>query len=127
VLLPKSRTLFVAVQLDIGRFPIARADSFDLTDWVSNSHIEVSARAGGRALGVPPVSFGGPLDGECQPFTVPRGRSGLRPIKVKARFRALGGLSAARTTRTVRPTLKARDPVLKACLVTSGLAGGPTG
>jgi hypothetical protein len=126
VFLPRSRTLFVAAQLDIGRFPIAPADSFDLTDWVSNSQIDLSARAGGRGLGAQPFSIGGPLDGECQPFTVPRGKSGLRAVQVKASFAALGRLSAARVTRTVRPALRSRDPVLKACIVTSGLAGGPT-
>jgi hypothetical protein len=124
--LPKARTVFVALQLNFGKFKI-RNDSV-LATLDDFGDVSATLRSGKRKLPEQGFSIGGAATGACLPFSVPRGLSGTSKIKLKAVYSGSEGVNSARAARTIRPRLRVpRRGVLAGCLLASGLAGGPTG
>ena len=126
LLLPHARELMVAVQMTVGSFAIPASERFELQDYFGNLNVNVRARLGGRGLGEEPISFGGPLEGMCQPFFLRRGQAVRGKVKVVTTFAADARLAAAHAVRTIKPVVHTRNKILRACVETSGLAGGPT-
>jgi hypothetical protein len=126
VYLPKARTVFVALQLNFGTVRIR--DDFVLFTLDDLGDLSATLRAGKRKLPEQGFSIGGPATGACLPFSVPRGVSGTGKLKLKAAFSGTDSVNGARATRTIRPRLTVpRHGVLAGCLLSSDLAGGPTG
>ncbi|MEA2450278.1 MAG: hypothetical protein QOG63_2210 [Thermoleophilaceae bacterium] len=124
--LPKARTIFLAVKLDLGGLKIAPGEE-DVLEQISYGNLSTSLRAGGHKLQDGNYELGEAASGACIPFSVPKGIRGRRRFKARAAFGGVPNLDRAHLTRTIKPRVHVkRKGLLADCLLTSGLAGGPT-
>jgi len=117
---PGAKYSLVALQVDIGRTRIAKADRADLLQYLSDTfQVETSARIAGKPVEELGFEIGESLTGMCVPFPT----KGTPQIAVTARIPEDDRFDGATAKRTVRPTTRPKSRLMRECYEAIDLAG----